>query len=184
MVVACSTVQLPERRTPRYQSGNNGYKSPDFVAGAATSDTPLVPEKNYDIPLPPPGSDRLLLSWPVRGSLNLTRGFLLGIRPHQGLDLAAPRNTPIYAAHDGYVEYTGKDFSGFGRLIIINSGAGWATFYAHLNRIRVTEKSLVKRGQRIGDMGATGRATGVHLHFELRYNERPVDPLDYLPALK
>lgn len=165
--VSCSTLTRPT------------LKSPEFRPPGA----PLSAKLPTDTEVPPPGDDRILLSWPVRGEVRFSRGFMLGVRPHQGIDLAAPRGTPVLASHDGYVEYAGKDFSGYGKLVIINSGAGWATFYAHLNRIRVTEKSRIRRGQRIGDMGATGRATGVHLHFELRYNERPVDPLDYLPPL-
>ncbi len=173
-------------RRPHFQSGNDGFRKPEFKSGASSAassyETPPVEDDVYDTPLPKKGS--LLLSWPVRGTMNLSRGFLLGVRPHQGLDLAAPRGTAIYAAHDGFVEYAGKDFSGYGKLVILNSGAGWATFYAHLNRILVSEKTQIRRGQRIGDMGATGRASGVHLHFELRYNERPVDPLDHLPTLR
>lgn len=123
----------------------------------------------------------LLLSWPVHGTVTLTRGFMLGYRPHQGLDIAAPRGTPVKAAHAGYVEYAGNDFSGYGKLVIINSGSRWASFYAHLHKIHIRQGQTIERGAVIGEVGSTGNARGVHLHFELRHNERPVDPADFLP---
>lgn len=174
-IVSCSSLTTPEIRSPRFQTGNSGYQSSQFK--------PQTPESKEASIAPSQDGDPTLLSWPVRGEVRFSRGFKLGGRPHQGLDLAAPRGTGVFAAHEGYVEYAGMDFSGYGKLVILNTGAGWATFYAHLNRIRVKEGAKIVRGQKIGDMGATGRASGVHLHFELRYNERPVDPLDYLPPL-
>lgn len=131
----------------------------------------------------PPVTEKsgFLLSWPLRGVFDLTRGFIVGVRSHQGLDLAAPKGTQVRAAHAGYVEYAGRDFSGYGNLVIINSGSGWATFYAHLSKIQVREGQNVRRGDNVGKVGATGNARGVHLHFELRYKESPVDPMAYLP---
>lgn len=120
--------------------------------------------------------------WPV-DQAKLSRGFLPNKRrPHLGIDLAASKGTPILAAHSGKVIYTGQDFSGFGKLIMIEGSRGWATFYAHLSKIRVSEGDRVKKGEVIGLMGRTGRATGVHLHFEIRGARGPVDPLMYLPA--
>jgi murein DD-endopeptidase MepM/ murein hydrolase activator NlpD len=121
--------------------------------------------------------------WPV-DSARLTRGFLPNKRkrPHLGIDLAAPRGTPILAAHDGVVIYAGRDFRGFGNMVLIEGSKGWASLYAHFHKIDVREGQRVKQGQRIGSMGATGRATGVHLHFEIRKARGPVDPLLYLPG--
>ncbi len=102
-------------------------------------------------------------------------------KKHLGLDLTAKKETPIMSAHDGYIEYAGRDFTGYGKMIIINSQKGWSTFYAHLDSILVTEGERVFRTQKIGTMGNTGRTTGVHLHFELRKRKEAVDPLKYLP---
>jgi murein DD-endopeptidase MepM/ murein hydrolase activator NlpD len=124
--------------------------------------------------------------WPV-DEARLTRGYFLkdpkrkSKRPHLGIDLAAPRGTPIYASHAGTVIYVGKEFRGFGRMIMIQGRGGWASLYAHLVRARVKEGQQVRQGDLIGDMGKTGRATGVHLHFEIRKPSGPVDPLLYLP---
>lgn len=113
----------------------------------------------------------------------MTRGYLPHRkRPHLGLDLAAPKNTKIYAAHDGVVIYAGREFRGFGKMVMIEGAHGWATLYAHFNKIQVRQGQRVSQGQTIGLMGRTGRATGVHLHFEIRKSRGPVDPLLYLPG--
>lgn len=120
--------------------------------------------------------------WPV-DKARMTRGFFTNKRrPHLGLDLAAPKGTPILASRGGTVIYRGRDFRGFGNLIMIESPGGWATLYAHLDRFMVTEGQKVAMGEIIGSMGRTGRATGVHLHFEIRRNKVAVDPLPYLPG--
>lgn len=120
--------------------------------------------------------------WPV-DSARMSRGFLpKKRRPHLGLDLAAPKGTPILAAQSGIVIYRGKDFRGFGRLVMIEHPDGWATLYGHLESFLVEEGQKVKMGDMIGTMGRTGRATGVHLHFEIRRGRVAVDPLNYLPS--
>ncbi len=119
-------------------------------------------------------------SWPVKGG-KITQKFKGGRGKHDGLDISGGRNTPIYAAESGRVLYAGRDFNGYGNLIIIeHKGDTWASFYAHLNGFKVKEGQRVFKGQPIGLMGRTGRATGVHLHFEIRYNLRPVNPLSFL----
>ena len=121
------------------------------------------------------------LDWPVQKA-RLTQKSKKGHKKHQGIDLAAKTNTPIYAAERGKVIYTGRDFSGYGKLVIIeHQGDRWASFYAHLNAFSVREGQYVRKGQRIGLMGRTGRATGTHLHFEIRYKRKPIDPLRVLP---
>lgn len=119
--------------------------------------------------------------WPV-DEARMTRGYLPNRkRPHLGIDLAAPKGTQILAAHDGIVIYTGRDFRGFGKMVMIEGAKGWATLYAHFSTIKVKEGQSVRQGDVIGGMGRTGRATGVHLHFEVRKSRGPVDPLLYLP---
>ena len=122
--------------------------------------------------------------WPV-DEARLSRGFmstnLKRKRAHWGLDLAAPRGTPILAAQSGTVVYTGNAFRGYGRLVVVEHDGQWATLYAHLDKIHVKEGQVVARGERLGLMGRSGRATGVHLHFEIRSHRQPVNPLAYLP---
>lgn len=127
-----------------------------------------------------PTAGGMNFDWPVERA-RMSRGFLLGKRWHYGLDLAAPKGTPILASAPGVVIYVGKGFSGYGKLIVVEHDENWATLYSHLNKFSVKEGDRVTRGQKIGEMGRTGRASGVHLHFEIRYNRQPVNPLMYLP---
>jgi murein DD-endopeptidase MepM/ murein hydrolase activator NlpD len=104
-------------------------------------------------------------------------------RMHSGIDLAAPKGTPIYATADGVVSSAGAE-RGYGNTVRIRHEFGFETVYAHKSRIRVQPGQRVSRGDHIGDMGATGRATGVHLHYEVRLNGRPVNPMVYLEAAR
>jgi murein DD-endopeptidase MepM/ murein hydrolase activator NlpD len=127
------------------------------------------------------------LRWPVDNP-TLSRGFSVTAvrspssrrRPHYGIDIPGKRGTPIFAAHSGLISYVGQDFHGFGRLILIEGAEGLATFYAHLSKFKVREGQYVRAGDQIGEMGRTGRASGVHLHFEVRKDLAPVDPLLFL----
>ena len=120
--------------------------------------------------------------WPL-DEAHMSRGFSIGgKKSHWGLDLANKKGTPIMASERGVVIYTGHGFHGFGNLIVIEHNGEWATLYAHLSKILIKEGDEVKQGQQIGLMGRTGHATGVHLHFEIRHNRQPVNPLAYLPG--
>ncbi len=141
-------------------------------------------ENDYGFPIDASANSgkSFTFDWPVNEA-RLTRGFMPNKkrRPHLGIDLAAPKGTKIYASHDGLVIYAGRDFKGFGKMILLESGQGWATIYGHLDKITIKEGQVIKQGQVIGLMGRTGRSTGVHLHFEIRRNKGPVDPLTLLP---
>ena len=126
-------------------------------------------------------------TWPVHGAV-VTQKF----RPkkkspyrrvHKGIDLAAPRNTPIYAIDHGIVRYAGHGRTGYGRLVIIEHiNKKYQSYYAHLSRYKVEKGEVIKKGDLIGLMGRSGRATGVHLHFEVRHQKKAIDPLDVLPT--
>jgi murein DD-endopeptidase MepM/ murein hydrolase activator NlpD len=118
---------------------------------------------------------------PLRGPL--TSRFGLRVHPlfgrrhfHTGVDIAAPRGTPVRAAADGTVLFAGW-YGGYGRLIVIDHGQGLSTLYGHLSAILVGTGVRVTRNQVIGRVGSTGYATGPHLHYEVRHNGRPIDPL-------
>ncbi|MBB5514768.1 murein DD-endopeptidase MepM/ murein hydrolase activator NlpD [Rubricella aquisinus] len=112
---------------------------------------------------------------PRRDPFNGTR------RQHNGLDFAARTGTPITAAGDGVVTWAGT-MGAYGRVVKIQHEFGYETLYAHLHRVRVSVGDTVRQGDRIGDMGNTGRSTGTHLHYEIRKDGRPVDPLNYVRA--
>lgn len=102
-------------------------------------------------------------------------------RMHNGVDFAAPAGTPIYAAESGVVTVA-QSTSGYGNTVIIDHGGGMWTLYAHIRNggIKVKAGQQVKRGEKVAEVGSTGRSTGNHLHFEVRINEKPVNPVNYL----
>ncbi len=99
---------------------------------------------------------------------------------HNGVDMAAPKNTPIVATRDGRVSFAGYQEDGAGYYVWINHGDGFKSIYMHMTRYIVKEGDYVKAGQIIGYVGTTGRSTGYHLHFGLKYNGSYVDPLKYI----
>ncbi|MFT5742841.1 MAG: murein DD-endopeptidase MepM/ murein hydrolase activator NlpD [Paracoccaceae bacterium] len=127
-------------------------------------------------------AERAPFAVPVHDSYRFTSGFgQRWGRMHNGTDFAAPIGTPIYAPADGVVTFAGWS-SGYGRLVKIQHEFGVETRYAHQNRIRVEVGQRVSRGDRIGDIGNSGRSTGPHLHYEIRVGGRPVNPMIYIRA--
>ncbi|MBD5228292.1 MAG: M23 family metallopeptidase [Bacteroidales bacterium] len=99
-------------------------------------------------------------------------------RFHEGLDFAAPTGTEVYATADGIVEIADRK-GGYGNMIDITHGYNYLTRYAHLSKIIVSEGDEVKRGQLIGYVGSTGKSTGPHLHYEVRFKDEPQNPVNY-----
>jgi len=98
---------------------------------------------------------------------------------HNGIDISIERGTPIFAAADGSVIHA-KQTHGLGKLIVIDHGYGFTTAYGHLHTIQVINGQSVSRGQKIGEVGNTGRSTAPHLHYEVRVDRKAVDPMDYI----
>jgi murein DD-endopeptidase MepM/ murein hydrolase activator NlpD len=131
-----------------------------------------------------PASGKGVLSWPVPGSVTSPFGMRMHpifhvMKMHTGVDLHAGMGTPIHAAASGTVVYTDWR-GGYGKCVIIDHGGGLATLYGHQSEILVNVGQKVKRGEVIGKVGSTGYSTGPHLHFEVRVNGTPVNPLGYL----
>ena len=99
---------------------------------------------------------------------------------HNGIDISGPSGAPIRATSEGIVKITGYNKNGWGKYIRINHGNGLESIYAHLSSYQVRPGQRVVKGQLIGRMGTTGRSTGVHLHYEMRKNGTPVNPLNYI----
>lgn len=100
-------------------------------------------------------------------------------RMHNGIDFAAATGTPVYATADGRVSFAGTQ-RGYGKVIFVDHAQGYQSCYAHLSRTEVREGQWVRRGQQIGRVGATGNATGPHLHYEIRRRQMAVNPNPYL----
>jgi murein DD-endopeptidase MepM/ murein hydrolase activator NlpD len=118
------------------------------------------------------------LVWPVSGPITSPFGWRWG-RMHQGIDIGASSGTPIHAAAAGTVIYCGWE-EGYGNFVVIDHGGNLATAYGHQSAIAVACGQTVSQGQVIGYVGCTGHCTGPHLHFEVRINGNPVDPMGYL----
>jgi murein DD-endopeptidase MepM/ murein hydrolase activator NlpD len=116
--------------------------------------------------------------WPVNGPVTSPFGMRWG-RMHEGIDIGVGYGTPIHAAAAGRVVYAGW-MSGYGNLVAIDHGGGVSTAYGHQSSIAVSVGQVVAQGQTIGYVGCTGHCFGPHLHFEVRINGAPVDPLGYL----
>ncbi|MEM7212767.1 MAG: DUF5930 domain-containing protein [Pseudomonadota bacterium] len=133
--------------------------------------------------------DRLPFGVPTKGARQ-TSGFgprrdplRRTYRMHNGMDFAAPRGTPIYASGEGVVSFSGRQ-SGYGIVVKIRHAFGFETVYAHLSKSRVKVGQRVQRGERIADMGSTGRSTGSHLHYEIRIDGKPVNPNKFIKAAR
>ena len=117
-------------------------------------------------------------AWPSRGVITSRFGFR-GRRHHHGVDISAPIGAPITAALDGTVEFAGW-LRGYGRLVILDHGAGLTTYYGHASQLLVKVGDRVQRGQFVARVGTTGNVTGPNVHFEVRRNKVPLDPLTFL----
>jgi murein DD-endopeptidase MepM/ murein hydrolase activator NlpD len=124
--------------------------------------------------------------WPLQG--RLTSFFGQRLDPfhghgsfHSGIDISAPTGTPVVAAAPGLVKFAGRH-AGYGNLLILQHSGGVETYYAHLSRIQVMEGQRVARGELIGAVGMSGRATSPHLHYEVRIGGSPVNPYAYLKS--
>lgn len=126
--------------------------------------------------------DKIPLAMPVQSAFRYTSPFgRRWGRAHEGIDMAGPVGTPIYATGEGVVIFAGWQ-RGYGNLIKIQHELGTETRYGHLSKIRVKAGQKVSRGSRIGDMGNTGRSTGSHLHYEVRVNGQAVNPMSFIKA--
>ena len=146
------------------------WKSRD--AGSPTAPPPAV---SVSVPSRMPlDNSRLTSSYGMR-----THPVVGGRRKHNGIDLAAPTGTPVYATADGLVERANW-FSSYGKFIKIDHGGSMETRFAHLSGIEVSAGERVTKGQLIGYVGSTGRSTGPHLHYEVRIDGVAVNPMPYM----
>src|SRR5436305_6001228 len=126
---------------------------------------------------------------PVKTNVEFTSGFGVrsdpfhaGAAMHPGIDLAGSYGTPIYATADGTVLRAGWNSGGYGNLVEVDHGRGITTRYGHMSAILVSAGQHVTRGEQIGRLGSTGRSTGNHLHYEVRIDNRPVNPIPFMKS--
>jgi len=176
-----------------------------FIPGARAilpvePSTPLSPiEKDVlersleteEIPLPAPRLEKegekphwlgkeLDIIWPIQGKINSPFGPR-GKKFHAGIDIASPHYQEVKAAMDGEVILARNSRTGYGKVIVLRHDLGFTSIYGHMNVIIAKEGEAIRQGQAIGGVGSTGKSTGPHLHFELRHEGRPINPLPILP---
>lgn len=158
--------------------GQPALKEGERTAKASPTPKPLPRTAAISEPTGFAGS----FAWPLTGRLLSPFGQIGSGLRNDGLDIAVPKGTPIKAAADGVVAYAGDEIRLFGGLVLINHGGGWVTAYGHAESLDVVRGQKVTRGQVIGRSGASGFVSEPKLHFEIRKDRKPVDPLLHLPA--
>ncbi len=165
------TINIPPYSVPDPGAGSSQHTLPDSVPdpGAGPNQHTL-----------PDASVEIRFLWPLQGKVSSSFGQRNG-RPHEGIDITAPLGTDIKAAADGVVTRSGWGPGDYGKTVVITHQDGFETLYAHNSHNLVSEGARVTAGQVIGRVGRTGNATGNHVHFEIRKNGVPVNPLFFLP---
>src|SRR6266581_5267328 len=153
-----------------------------FQTWASLKDDGVVGPATVAALAAPPPAIPLPLTWPMTAPVLGDRFGPRGDRWHSGIDLPAPMGAPVYAARSGRVVWAGWREGGWGFLVVVAHGHGERSMYAHLSRIDVRVGVWIGEGVRVGLVGATGDATGPHLHFEVRVRGAAIDPLRALPA--
>ncbi|MCL6700431.1 MULTISPECIES: peptidoglycan DD-metalloendopeptidase family protein [Pseudomonas] len=161
--------------TPSSSSKTTVIRRP---ATAGTATVPSVANKPAPAPMPPAGPAPTGWGWPSNGVL--IGKFSSNGSLNKGIDIAGDLGQPVFAASDGTVVYAGSGLRGYGELVIIKHSDTYVSAYGHNRRLLVREGQQVKVGQTIAEMGSTG-TDRVKLHFEIRRQGKPVDPLQFLP---
>ena len=162
----------------------NGEETERTVLSSVTLKEPVTEQRLQGTKERPTWLPTGTFRWPVTGRITSRFGSRsspggIGSTNHKGIDIAAPRGTPVYAADGGTVTYAGW-MSGYGYLVRINHGNGYETYYGHNSSLTVSVGQHVYKGQQIARVGSTGNSTGNHCHFEIRYNGVAKNPLNYL----
>ena len=172
------------------QRWNEIYNPEDLVPGIQieiprSSDFRKTYYNNYESTYIPPKSkqnskqEKISMQWPSRGTISSGFGTRRG-KFHMGIDITKDLGRDIVAVANGKVIFAGRK-RGYGKTIVIKHTKTLISLYAHNKYLHAAKGDFVKKGEKIATMGSTGKVTGPHLHFEIRHNNRPINPLRYLP---
>lgn len=144
--------------------------------------TTNIEEKPAETPAKPAETTSSLptFRWPVRGKVITSYGAKTNGKSNDGINVAVPEGTPVKAAEDGVVAYSGNELKGYGNLVLVRHSNGYVTAYAHASELLVKRGDPIKRGQVIAKSGQSGEVASPQLHFEIRKGSSPVDPLQFL----
>ena len=169
-----------EQTTPVAKEASSPREPNKEPAGTKSAASPARPG-GKSAPARPVPETKGMLDWPLRGVLYARFGKK-GREPHDGIDLAVPVGTPVKTAKEGEVLYAGEQ-RGYGLIVIVQHSEHLITLYAHNRDLRVKTGQKVERQQVLATVGESGKTSGPQLHFEVRVDGKPVDPLDYLGPL-
>ncbi|MCC8943486.1 M23 family metallopeptidase, partial [Bradyrhizobium sp. Arg68] len=156
------------------QSARLAQPTANVEAPPAASETPVVTKSSEATGALP------TFRWPVRGKVITAYGSKTNGKVNDGINVAVPEGTPVKAAEDGVVAYSGNELKGYGNLVLVRHSNGYVTAYAHASEIMVKRGDTIKRGQVIAKSGQSGEVGSPQLHFEIRKGSSPVDPLQFL----
>ena len=173
-VVAAPAVPAPKMvATVQPQSARLVQPTANVEVPAAAPEAPAVKPSEATGALP-------TFRWPVRGKVITSYGAKTNGKSNDGINLAVPEGTPVKAAEDGVVAYSGNELKGYGNLVLVRHSNGYVTAYAHASELMVKRGDTIKRGQVIAKSGQSGEVGSPQLHFEIRKGSSPVDPLQFL----
>lgn len=188
-----SCASPPETRQPEWRRQRNAGGEVGRPGPASQGDVKIGRRDDFEYQsdeAPPISGSKILealpsveFEWPVRNPFVTDFFGWRKKKLHEGIDLRAPTGTPIFASAPGEVIYADRRIKFYGRMVVLDHGGGWSSLYAHLSKINVKMGQIVQGGEKLGNAGRTGRASGPHLHFEIRKGADPVDPLLFLPEL-
>jgi murein DD-endopeptidase MepM/ murein hydrolase activator NlpD len=170
-----AAVAAPAIKTPaaQQQSARLAQATTNVEEKPAVAEAPAVKPSEATGALP-------TFRWPVRGKVITTYGAKTNGKSNDGINLAVPEGTPVKAAEDGVVAYSGNELKGYGNLVLVRHSNGYVTAYAHASELMVKRGDTIKRGQIIAKSGQSGEVGSPQLHFEIRKGSSPVDPLQFL----
>lgn len=178
------SVPTPKRMPSRLiETAKPAPDVPQLPAGRSDEVKPSKPLETPQIvaSVQPEADTGPKFRWPARGRIISGFGAKPGGDRNDGVNLAVPEGTPVKAAGEGSVIYSGNELKGYGNLVLIRHADGWVSAYAHNSALKVKRGDKVSRGQVIAEAGKTGSVTQPQVHFELRRGNKPVDPLKFLP---
>lgn len=179
-VPAPSPAPVPAQQQPAQATTASSAAPPAPPKPAAPGPATDLQAKATGAATPPPAPRAGRFVWPVEGTVISRFGTKDGGLRNDGVNIAAPRSTPVRAAENGVVAYAGNELRGFGNLLLIRHADGWVSAYAHNETLLVHRGDRVKRGQIIARVGSTGSVSTSQLHFELRHGSEAIDPLTVL----
>jgi murein DD-endopeptidase MepM/ murein hydrolase activator NlpD len=161
---AAAPVVMAEAPAPKKETANLATETKEVEKEAKQDATSALPS----------------FRWPVRGRVIAAYGAKTSGKQNDGINVAVPEGTPVKAAEDGVVTYSGNELKGYGNLVLVKHSNGYVTAYAHASELMVKRGDTIKRGQIIAKAGQTGEVSSPQLHFEIRQGATPVDPSKFL----